>query len=189
MTKSELRNGFKQKRKDILLKDVEKLNDLILINFQQIDIPFVTCIHSYIPSLKLREPETATIVRYLRFKNPGLNVVVPRIDNHSGKMDHIRFEEADSLVRNVFGIDEPLNGIKTEEREIDLVLVPLLAFDTKGNRVGYGKGYYDRFLARCNQQTLKIGLSFFEPVDEIDDINPFDISLNYCVTPQKLFIF
>ncbi len=73
--------------------------------------------------------------------------------------------------------------------EIDLVLVPLLAFDKNGSRVGYGKGHYDKFLSQCRDDVIKIGLSFFDPADQIDDINQFDISLNYCVTPHQVFEF
>ena len=81
------------------------------------------------------------------------------------------------------------SGEITEPDEIDLVLVPLLAFDQEGYRVGYGKGYYDKFLSQCREDVIKIGLSFFEPVDAISDINQFDMSLNYCVTPQQVYDF
>jgi 5-formyltetrahydrofolate cyclo-ligase len=51
-----------------------------------------------------------------------------------------------------------------------VVFVPLLAFDKKGNRVGYGKGFYDAFLSKCKPETIKIGLSFFEAEETIDDV-------------------
>ena len=73
--------------------------------------------------------------------------------------------------------------------EIDLVLVPLLAFDKNGYRVGYGKGYYDKFLSNCRPDVIKIGLSFFDAVDEIEDIDDYDLPLNFCVTPQRLYDF
>ncbi len=93
------------------------------------------------------------------------------------------------LMHNDYGIEEPSGGNKVMENEIDLILVPLLAFDKYGFRVGYGKGYYDKFLFQCRKDSIKIGLSYFDPVDEIEDINSFDIPLNYCVTPRKLFIY
>ena len=189
MTKAELRTVYKEKRKNMSVQELEKFNDLILINFQKINLYFIRCVHTYLPSLKLREPDTATIIRYLQFKNPGLKVVVPKIDIHSGTMYHLRFDETVELINNSYGIDEPVEENKITENEIDLVLVPLLVFDKKGFRVGYGKGYYDQFLAKCRKDVIKIGLSFFEPVDEIPDLNAFDVSLNYCVTPEKLFIF
>ena len=104
-------------------------------------------------------------------------------------MQHLHFDDEVELVHNAFGIAEPSAGKIVEPDEIDLVLVPLLAFDKHGYRVGYGKGYYDKFLSQCRKDVIKIGLSFFEPVDEIDDINQFDISLNYCVTPQQVYEF
>jgi len=99
------------------------------------------------------------------------------------------FDDEVELVDNAFGIAEPSAGEIVEPGEIDLALVPLLAFDQHGYRVGYGKGYYDKFLSQCREDVIKIGLSFFEPVDEIGDINQFDIPLNYCVTPQKVYEF
>jgi 5-formyltetrahydrofolate cyclo-ligase len=70
-----------------------------------------------------------------------------------------------------------------------VVFVPLLAFDKQGNRVGYGKGFYDRFLANCKPETIKIGLSFFEVENEIADVFNNDIELDYCVTPNKIYTF
>ena len=104
-------------------------------------------------------------------------------------MQHLHFEDEVELVHNAFGIAEPASGAIIEPDEIDLALVPLLAFDERGYRAGYGKGYYDKFLSQCRADLVKIGISFFEPVDTIDDINQFDIFLNYCVTPQRVYEF
>ena len=70
-----------------------------------------------------------------------------------------------------------------------MVLVPLLAFDSKGYRVGYGKGFYDRFLKQCRNDCVKIGLSYFEPIDAINDAGEFDVPLDFCITPQKAYVF
>jgi 5-formyltetrahydrofolate cyclo-ligase len=64
-----------------------------------------------------------------------------------------------------------------------------LCFDLRGFRVGYGKGFYDRFLKKCRADCKKIGLSFFEPVKEISDIEEFDVALNFAVTPQEIYNF
>ena len=189
MKKQELRKLFKQKRKDLDLRAIEKFNDLILINFQKLPIPEVACVHTYLSSFKLGEPETATIIRHLEFKNPLIKVVIPKVDIHKGEMAHYRYEEQIEMIKNQYGIDEPKEGIKVSENEIDLVLIPLLAFDKKGYRVGFGKGYYDKFLSVCRKDVLKVGLSFFDPVDKIEDITGFDIPLDFCVTPNENFIF
>jgi 5-formyltetrahydrofolate cyclo-ligase len=189
MTKQQLRNTYKARRKNISWDQMEKLNDLILINFQKINLQFVEFIHTYLASMQHGEVDTARIIGYLQFKIPELKVVVPKIDVRSGKLHHLRVDETSELISNAFGIDEPKEGTSVSPDKIDVILVPLLAFDKNGFRVGYGKGFYDKFLFECRLDALKIGLSFFEPVDEIDDINHFDIPLNYCVTPQELFIF
>ncbi len=72
---------------------------------------------------------------------------------------------------------------------IDWVLVPLLAFDRRGHRVGYGKGFYDRFLAGCRSDARKIGLSLFAPVVAIDDIGSQDVALDAVVTPDRVWTF
>ena len=64
-----------------------------------------------------------------------------------------------------------------------------MIFDHQGHRVGYGKGHYDRFLGECNRDTLKVGLSFFDPVSKIEDIDTNDIALDYAVTPRETYAF
>jgi 5-formyltetrahydrofolate cyclo-ligase len=189
MTKKELRDIFKEKRKLLSSHDIEKFNDMVLVNFQKLKLPFINCIHTYMASLKLGEPDTAKIIRYLQFKNPMMKVVIPKIDIHSGNMVHYHFHEGVEMIQNAYGIEEPKDGTVISEEEIDVVLLPLLAFDKRGYRVGFGKGYYDRFLPFCRPNVIKIGLSFFDPVDEIKDISGFDIPLNFCVTPHKIFDF
>ena len=189
MTKKELRHIFKEKRKALSVHDIEKMNDLILINFQKLMLPFINCVHTYVASLKLGEPDTAAIVKYLKFRNPLIKIVIPKIDIHSGNISHYHFNESMEMITNAYGIDEPKEGNLISENEIDLVLIPLLAFDKKGFRVGFGKGYYDKFLARCKPNVIKTGLSFFDPVDEIKDISGFDIPLNFCITAKEIFSF
>jgi 5-formyltetrahydrofolate cyclo-ligase len=189
MTKAELRKIYKEKRTRLTPGEIVKNNDLILINFQKINLPFISHLHTYISSPKLREPETSAIIRYLQFKNPGLTIMVPKINVTSGEMEHVHYHEETEFEDNVFGIPEPVSGMAFEPNEIDLVLIPLLAFDKHGFRVGYGKGHYDRFLSKCRDDIIKAGICFFEPVDEVEDIDQYDIPLNYCVTPQHVFEF
>ncbi|HSN09259.1 MAG TPA: 5-formyltetrahydrofolate cyclo-ligase [Hanamia sp.] len=189
MKKEELRFIYKQKRKTLSLQSIEKFNDLILINFQKLPLPSVECVHTYLSSLKLGEPETANIIKYLEFKNPMVKIVIPKVDIHSGNLAHYHYTDEIEMIKNKYGIDEPKHGNEISETEIDMVLIPLLAFDKSGYRVGFGKGYYDKFLSGCRKDVLKIGLSFFEPVDKIEDITGYDIPLDFCVTPKETFIF
>jgi 5-formyltetrahydrofolate cyclo-ligase len=70
-----------------------------------------------------------------------------------------------------------------------MVIVPMLAFDRQGNRVGYGKGYYDSFLKQCRPDCIKVGVCYFEPIAQIDDAGDFDVPLNFCITPQQVYVF
>lgn len=189
MTKKELRSIYKDKRRDLSLPDIEKANDLILINFQKITLPFINCVHTYLASSTLGEADTGNILRYLEFQNPDLKIVAPSIDLTTNTMKHFCIDDETHFVINSYGIEEPVSGKIVDVEEIDLVLLPLLAFDKAGFRVGYGKGFYDRFLKECKPETIKIGLSFFKAVDEISDIDSFDVPMNYCVTPSRIFSF
>ncbi len=188
MTKGELRKIYKEKRKAISFKDKERWTDMILINLQQLKLPFINCVHTYLAIKEQNEIDTDNIIRYLKFLNPGLKVVVPKINLDKGEMNHYIFNDDVLLAPNAFGIVEPVSGEKINADEIDIVITPLLAFDEKGFRVGYGKGFYDKFFAACKPDVVKIGLSFFE-AEAVIETNAFDIPLNYCVTPQKVYAF
>jgi 5-formyltetrahydrofolate cyclo-ligase len=99
-----------------------------------------------------------------------IKIVIPKVDIHAGSLTHYHYNQEIELIKNQYGIDEPTEGVQISESEIDMVLIPLLAFDKKGYRVGFGKGYYDKFLSRCRKNVLKVGLSFFETVEKIEYI-------------------
>ena len=107
----------------------------------------------------------------------------------SRRMIHYLWDEGTLLIHNRWGISEPdpILSQPVEAGEIDAVLVPLLGYDTAGHRVGYGGGYYDRFLAECRPDVIKIGLSFFEPIAAISDVNEWDVRLDCCLTPYTVY--
>jgi 5-formyltetrahydrofolate cyclo-ligase len=105
------------------------------------------------------------------------------------EMQAVRVDDNSSFKTNRYGIDEPINGEPISADAIELGIIPLLAFDKKGHRVGYGKGYYDRFLHTCTRKIIKIGFSYFDAIDVIDDVSPYDIRLDYCITPERIFTF
>lgn len=187
-SKKELRSIFKEKRTELNPSIIHRMNDLILINFQTIALPDLECVHTFLSSQTHLEVDTAPIIRYLDFRFPELIVAAPRISANN-QMQHISIDEDSEYQLSKFGIEEPINGDSYIPSAFDLILVPLLAFDLNGNRVGYGKGYYDYFLKVCRPDAIKIGLSFFDPVEEISDISPYDIPLDFCVTPTQVFNF
>lgn len=179
---------IRAKRAGITPAQAAKWDDLILIRFQQVDLPFMQQVLSFFPAEGKGEPETFLLTRYLQFLNPGLQVAFPKTGKDGG-MEAIVPQDDDAFEQNSYGIAEPTMGELLAPEAIDLVLVPLLAFDGKGNRAGYGKGYYDRFLLRCRPDCLKVGISYFEAVDLLEDANEFDIPLDLCITPQKVYVF
>jgi 5-formyltetrahydrofolate cyclo-ligase len=86
------------------------------------------------------------------------------------------------------GIPIPLDGEKVEPDCIQVVLVPLLVVDKEGNRIGYGKGYYDIFLKKLDPTVIKVGLNYFLPEEKIPS-ETHDVPLDFCITPKKLFTF
>lgn len=189
MTKKDIRIQHKQKR--LILKDneIEKLQDLILIQFQKIRLPFIDYLHSYLPVHSNKEVDTFPIIDFMEFRNPGLHIVIPKTNAADNTIINYIYDDETVLHKNKYGIMEPEGGHVVDAGRVDMVLVPLLAFDESGGRVGYGKGYYDRFLAQCREDVIKLGLSFFDPVDKIDDTDEFDIPLTYCVTPYRIYEF
>jgi 5-formyltetrahydrofolate cyclo-ligase len=188
MTKKEARQYFRGKRVEISAAQMEKWKDLMLIRFQQAELPFLNAVHHFLPIEEKKEPDPEPLIRYLEFTNPGLRIIVPKVVDPE-TMVHVLVNDQTEYVQNEIGILEPVEGELIDPIDLDLVFVPLLGFDEKGNRVGYGKGYYDRFLAECRSDVIKIGLSFFPPVDKIEDEDNWDIPLTYCITPERIYEF
>lgn len=189
MTKAELRKIYREKRNALTAVEQAKLNDLMLIQFQQAGIPFVHSLFSYWPMEKMREPNMHLITDFMEFRNPELLVAYPRITPDGSQMEAIVTNEDTRFRQNQFGTYEPEQGDAISPADLDIVLVPLLCFDKNGYRVGYGKGYYDRFLQNCRPDCLRVGFSYFKPVEEIRDKHEFDVPLSHCMTPQSIYVF
>jgi 5-formyltetrahydrofolate cyclo-ligase len=189
MPKKDARNFFKSKRDSITFQDKMKWDDMLLIQFQAVDIPFIDFILSYYPIEQNNEVDTFLITDYLHFKNPVLHLCYPRIDRAIFTMEAVVCSADSIFEANAYNIPEPVDTTIARPSDLDLVLVPMIACDIKGNRVGYGKGFYDRFLKECREDCLRIGFSYFEPVDSIDDANDFDVPLDFCITPQRTYVF
>lgn len=190
MTKKELRNIYKEKRRSIAAKDKLIWDDLLLIQFQKINLENIRTVFVYWPMGNMNEPDTHAAIRYLQYMIPGLQLAYPVIhQNLSSEMKAVLTDDETNFFENSLGIIEPENGIEIDPEKIDLVLVPMLICDRAGNRIGFGKGYYDRFLIRCRKNVLKIAFSYFDPVDKIDDTDAFDVPLNLCITPRTIYEF
>ncbi len=167
-----------------------------LLNFQifetffaTIDLSSINTLHTFLPLKKNKEPDTWLIVDRVRKEFPHIRIAIPRVDHQAASLENFLFENLDQLQENKWGIPEPRNGTRIDNNKIDMVLVPLLVCDDQGNRIGYGKGFYDKFLSSCRDDCKRVGISFFEPVERITDLNAFDVAMHCCVTPKMLYSF
>ena len=130
--------------------------------------------HLFLPIEKKKEINTEYILSILQGKDK--NVILPKVVGQGLK--HYLLLDSTNLLVNSWGIPEPVEGVEIEPKKIDVVFVPLLAFDKQGHRIGYGKGMYDDFLAECRNDVVKIGLSFFEAEEEFAEVFSSDIPLD-----------
>ena len=189
MTKASLRNTYKQKRKELSDKDRLRLDDLILTQFQKLILHDVHSLLSYWPIKSHYEINILPVTDHLVFKIPGLRVCFPRTDFAQTRLQAVEVEKETTFEINHAGIAEPIGGENILPGELDMVFVPMLAYDKKGFRVGYGKGFYDRYLQQCRSNVIKVGFSYFEPEDAIPEVNEFDIPLNLAITPHRIYEF
>ena len=187
MKKEEIRTLYIKKRKAI---SSEKLISLSLnISeriFNEFDLTEKT-ISLFLPIEKFNEIDTYLILE--NAINKSNKIAMPKVNFKSNELIHILFNSYNQIEISPFGIPEPYAGEIIQPENFDVVFVPLLAIDKLGNRVGYGKGFYDRFLQKCSPKCLFIGLHLFDEIEEIDDITDTDIRLHFCVTPAKLIKF
>ena len=189
MLKKQIRRHYNKQRADLSYSQKIKWDDLILINFQTIDFPFLEFVLSFYPMENKNEVNTFLLTDYLHFKNPSLQICYPKTDFKHHTMQAIACGVDTAFEGNSFNILEPVTGEMVATDKIDLVVVPLLICDLEGNRVGFGKGFYDRYLKECREDCIKVGVSYFEPVDKIDDTHEYDVPLDFCITPQKAYVF
>lgn len=187
MTKLQIRENYKKKRSEITKDQLTSISETICsILFRNFELRNKS-ISLFLPIEHQNEINTYLILEKAVLN--GARVGLPRINKQDISLKHYLFEKKQQLIRNHLGIPEPSYGEEIFPNEFDIVIVPLLAIDLKGNRIGYGKGYYDRFLKQCKEECLFIGLHLFDEFTNIDDINKFDIALHYCITPTKIIQF
>ena len=189
MGKAALRKKFLEKRRQLGTAEVENLSTAIANRFFELPLDKINYIHTFYPIAGRAEVDTLRISERLRTDFPHIKQVLSKSDTQNHTLSHILWDENTPLAMNEWGITEPVSGVEVLPEQLDIVLIPLLVYDKKGNRVGYGKGFYDRFLSECRSDAMKVGLSFFEPVDLISDANELDIPLDACISPKGIFTF
>ncbi|GIZ07844.1 5-formyltetrahydrofolate cyclo-ligase [Flavobacterium sp. UMI-01] len=185
--KKTLRAQYKALRQKLNAAEIEEKSLAIANALLKLPIWEKTYFHVFLPIEEQQEVDTELILHLLSGKDK--EIVVSKTDFENRKMIHFLLTDNTKIKKNEYNIPEPVEGIEVPSSKIEVVFVPLLAFDAKGHRVGYGKGFYDKFLAECQAGTIKIGLSFFESEEVISDVFETDVALDYCVTPIKIYSF
>ncbi|MBT8394269.1 MAG: 5-formyltetrahydrofolate cyclo-ligase [Flavobacteriaceae bacterium] len=187
MTKIELRKKYKKLRSSLSSNEIVLKSIAIANNSLKLPIWNKNFYHLFLSIIEHNEVDTGPLLSVLSGKDK--NIVLSKSDFKTQTMDHFLLTDSTIIQKNKWNIPEPVNGIAIPSNNIDVVFVPLLAFDEEGNRVGYGKGFYDIFLSECKPEIVKIGLSFFEVEEQILDTNKNDIALDFCVTPNRTYNF
>lgn len=187
MLKKELRQKYKVLRQNLTVAEIENLSLAIANEILKLPIWSKTYFHVFLPIEEQKEINTEFILHLLSGKDK--EIVISKSDFATRNMTHFLLTDNTRIKKNEYNIPEPVDGLEVPATKIDVVFVPLLAYDQKGNRVGYGKGFYDKFLAECKPKTIKIGLSFFEPEKLISDVFESDVLLDYCVMPNGVYTF
>jgi len=187
MKKQEIRKKYKAKRKELNKSYVAlKSNEILKLIDEYLVIQNKT-ISIFLPIEKFNEINTFEIIEHL--KSNSNRVAIPKTNFEELSMKHYLYKGKNDLKISEVGILEPNNKSKIGEKDFDIVFVPLLAIDQNGYRVGYGKGFYDSFLAKCKESCVFIGLNIFEEIEEIDDIFELDVPLDLHITPSQIIKF
>ncbi len=165
----------------------EKSAQILTRFFAEFDLGKIHFLHCFLPIQRTNEIDTKPIFTKIWRDFSNIETLAPRINFETSEIENLIFTSETELIQNRWLIHEPAHSEKVETEKIDMVLVPLLCFDGSGQRVGYGKGFYDRFLKNCRKDCLKIGLSYFPPIEKISDAWESDVMLDFCVTPEEIF--
>ncbi len=186
MDKDSFRKKYKAKRSTLTEAAIEDMS--LAISNQTLKLPIWdgTYYHVFLTIPEKKEVHTEYLLHILQGRDKS--IVVPKTNFSTNELQHFLLQEHTPIAISDYGIPEPVEGLQVPVKQLDVIFVPLLTFDQSGNRLGYGKGFYDRFLKTCKKEAVFVGLSFFEAVDYLPHQNS-DIPLNYCVTPSQIYTF
>jgi 5-formyltetrahydrofolate cyclo-ligase len=194
MDKKALRSKYKVLRQSLTEEEIEDKSLAIENQLLRMDaVPSLRLVwdklyyHLFLTIEEQKEINTEYILQILAGKDK--EIVISKCDFATLGMTHFLLTDNTKIKKNSYNVTEPVDGLEVPDAKIDVVFVPLLAYDKQGNRVGYGKGFYDNFLSKCKPETIKIGLSFFPPEEKIEDVSANDVKLDFCVTPEGIFEF
>ena len=187
-TKNELRQDYRQLRKQLSGDEVNELSRKITkqLGTWLEDQEGFTHFHLFFPISKFKEVNTFYLQQLL--EQQGKTLFTSQVNREENRLDTLQLPPDAAFFLDEWGIPVPQESVRVTTTKIQVVFVPLLAYDKSGHRLGFGKGFYDRFLSSLEQPILKVGLSFFTPEESIP-VEPHDIPLNYCITPDQVWEF
>ena len=187
MNKKEARIKNKEARKQLSQEEIEDKSLAIANQLLRMDIWDKLYYHLFLTIEEQKEINTEYILQILAGKDK--EIVISKCEFATLEMTHFLLTDTTKIKKNSYNVPEPVDGLEVPNAKIDVVFVPLLAYDKQGNRIGYGKGFYDNFLSKCKPETIKIGLSFFPPEEKIEGVSTNDVKLDFCVTPVGIIKF
>ena len=186
MNKEKIRLNYRKLRHALSADAIPEKSMRIANNALALPIWRANYFHTFLSIPSQKEVDTSYLITVLQGRDK--QIVVPKVSGERS-LSHFLLTDATILKPNAWDIPEPEDGLEVPIEKIDVVFVPLLAFDLDGNRVGYGKGFYDIFLRSCREDVIKIGLSFFEAEARIEGVSQDDVPLDYCITPITTYSF
>lgn len=179
--KKQLRKEYIEIRKNI--QNREYKNNQIYLNFINSSVYKQSKNIAFYSSLK-DEVDTFKIIKQALYDNK--RVFLPKVVNQT-KMEFYEIKSLDDCIKGHFGILEPKTDKKIDKHELDCIIIPGVCFDRHLNRVGFGKGYYDRYLQ--DMDVLKVGLCFEEQImNGIIETDEYDIKMNQIITDRKVYV-
>lgn len=180
-SKTEFRTKYKNIRNSINLEIREEKSKIItkrfVDNFSSLNNYFVYVDFS-------SEVQTGDIIKYLIENNKKISI--PKCDVKNSTMEPTIFNRDSLMIKNAYGIYENCADDIFQEK-IDVILLPALTVDRKGNRLGYGKGYYDKFINSLNYKPILVGLCYDEQIfNETLPSDKFDVRLDYVITDAEI---
>ncbi len=186
--KAELRRRYRQKRIQLGARESLDLSSKIVNNalLYLADKPHFQHIHVFLPIKRLNEINTFPLIKALAQQNKTIYTSIS--DHDAEEMNTVSFLANQDYIEDAHGIPMPTKWDQGDESQIQLIFMPLLAYDLNGHRLGYGKGFYDKFLSKLPEGIIKAGLSYFDPETRIP-VEPHDVPLDICINPDEIIAF
>ncbi len=186
-TKREFRNKILKIRNSMEKHDVIEKSDIIISKLMNLDI-YKTCKVVFVYMDFKNEVMTSSLIKQLLLENK--RVVIPYTDTVNTVLipSELKNMEQDLVVSN-YGYYEPKfeNIVPVRSEEFDLVVVPGVVFDKNLNRIGFGKGYYDRILSRLKPSAKAVAVAYeFQVLDEVPS-EIHDIKMDMILTEQNIY--